>query len=38
MNKEHPGMLNPGVVITGKWVNAHVIATGGKKDGQDVGG
>jgi len=35
--KEHPGTLNPGVVITGKWINAHLIETGGKKDGQDVG-
>jgi hypothetical protein len=35
--KEHPGTLNPGVVITGKWINGRVIETGGKKDGQDVG-
>jgi hypothetical protein len=35
--KEHPGTLNAGVVVTGKWMNARVIETGGKKDGQDVG-
>ena len=29
--REHPGTLNPGVVITGKWVNAHVIETGREK-------
>jgi len=34
---EHPGTLNAGVVVTGKWMNARVIETGGKKDGQDVG-
>ena len=35
--KEHSGMLNPGVVMTGKWINSRVIETAGKKDGEDAG-
>ena len=35
--KEHPGTLNPGVVITARWIDARTLETGGKKDGQDVG-
>src|SRR5262249_51893061 len=35
--KEHPGTLNPGVVLTARWIDARTLETGGKKDGKDVG-
>jgi hypothetical protein len=33
--KPHPGTLNPGVILVGRWISSTAIETSGTRDGQD---
>lgn len=34
---ERPGTLNPGIVLTAKWIGPSILETRAKKDGQEIG-